>query len=161
MLVSIYTSLFVLLSSLLTYTNNTYKYSVKYPSDWSQMEKSGAIFFKSPLEPGDKFDENVNVMIQDLSSQPSMTLEQYTDLTKGQLTQIKATGIILKDVTFAAQKAKEIVYSAPMQGFNLKFKQVWFIKNKKAYLVTYTAEMSTFSKYEKTAGEIMNSFKLQ
>lgn len=61
------------------------KYEISYPESWTKQQKSSATFFLSPKEnEKDVFQENVNVMIQDLSDQP-MTLEDYTNLTKNQL----------------------------------------------------------------------------
>jgi hypothetical protein len=42
---------------------------------------------------------------------------------------------------------------------SLKVKQYWFIKNNKAYLLTYTAEESKYDEYEDVATEMMMSFK--
>ena len=58
------------------------RYSVQYPNDWAKEIRGNSILFLSPLNgSGDRFKENVNLMLQDLSQQP-VTLEQYTDITK-------------------------------------------------------------------------------
>jgi hypothetical protein len=43
-------------------------------------------------------------------------------------------------------------------GTQLKLKQMWFVKNNAAYLITYTAAEAEFNKYEPLATTLMNSF---
>lgn len=141
-------------------------YEISYPESWTKQQKGTATFFLSPKEnEKDLFQENVNVMVQDLSSQP-MTLEDYTNLTRRQIIQALGSSAIIsiKDLNFSGQEAKEIVYNMPkntMQGrnLNLKLRQVWFIKGYKAYLLTYTAESSEYDSDFETAKEIFDSFK--
>ncbi|HEV9036357.1 MAG TPA: PsbP-related protein [Puia sp.] len=154
-------SLFLLLiPGWLTYTSQTGKFSMQYPKEWSPKAQNNAILFLSPkADAQDQFQENVNIILQDLSSQP-MTLEQYTDMSKQQLIQAFGAKAVLSQgaTTIAGQKAQYMVYSFTYQGRSLKIKGVWFIKGKTAYLLTYTAEPSQYAKYEQTATAIINSF---
>lgn len=137
-------------------------YEILYPASWTKQEKSNVIFFLSPkVNEKDMFQENVNLMLQDLSQQP-MSLEQYTELTKKQITDNLGTSAIvsIKSTTLAGQQAKEFVYNMDYQGRKLKMKQYWFIKGNVAYLFTYTAEPLEFNKYERTATEMIQSFKI-
>ena len=135
---------------------------------WSKQQQGAVTFFLSPKEnEKDQFQENVNTMVQDLSSQP-LTLEDYTNLTKQQIIQAFGSSAIvsIKDLNFAGHQAKEMVYNMPknlMQGRyqNLKLRQVWFIKDNKAYLLTYTAEASKYDSYLETAKGIFDSFNLK
>lgn len=144
-----------------TYTDNINHFSIKYPAEWKRQTGVNTIAFLSPKENDtDPFQENVNLMLQDLSQQP-MTLDEYTELSKKQVTDnLGASAIVsLKAVTLAGQAAKEFVYNMDYQNRKLKIKQCWLIKNKLAYLITYTADPSKFNQYESTATEIINSFK--
>jgi len=142
-------------------------YEISYPEKWVKQAKPNMVLFLSPQKnKTDFFQENVNVMLQDLSSQP-MTLEEYTDLTKQQVTQaLGASAIIsLKDMNFAGQKAKEMIYNMPKnpmagRNFNLKLRQIWFVKENKAYLFTYTAEKDEYENYLEVAKQTIDSFKL-
>lgn len=152
--------LLLLIPGWLTYTDHTNKFSMQYPKEWSQKAQNNAILFLSPkTDARDQFQENVNIMLQDLSSQP-MTLEQYTDFSKKQLVQAFGVNAILAEgaATIAGQKAQFFVYNMAYQGHSLKIKSVWFIKGKTAYLFTYTAEPSQYAKYEQTAATVINSF---
>ncbi len=144
-----------------TYTNYANHYTMNYPENWVQQFTNNTLVFLSPREDDkDWFQENVNVMLQDLSQQ-SMSLEQYTELTQKQtIDHIGSSAIIaLKNATIVGQRAKEFIYNLSYQGRNLKVKQYWFIKDNIAYLFTYTAEQSQFSNYESTAIEMIRSFK--
>ena len=150
----------MLIPGWLTYTDPTNKFSMQYPKEWSQKAQNNAILFLSPrADANDQFQENVNIMLQDLSAQP-MTLEQYTDFSKKQLVEAFGANAIVSEgaATLAGQKTHYFVYNMTYQGHSLKIKGEWFIKGKTAYLFTYTAEPSQYAKYEETATAIINSF---
>ena len=70
----------------LTYTDAANKFTINYPDKWVKKNNVNAIVFLSPKESDkDLFQENANLMLQDLSQKP-MNLEQYTELTKKQVT---------------------------------------------------------------------------
>jgi len=144
---------------MIKYTGKNYE--ILYPASWAKQEKLNVIFFLSPQEnEKDLFQENVNLILQDLSQQ-SMSLEQYTELTKKQVTDnLGASAIIsLKNITIAGQKGKEFVYNMNYEGKHLKLKQYWFIKENIAYLFSYTAQPEQYAKYENIATEMIQSFK--
>lgn len=137
-------------------------YEILYPASWTKQEKSNAIFFLSPKDNGkDMFQENINLMLQDLSQQP-MSLEQYTELTKKQvIDNFGAAAIVsIKNTTIAGLQGKEFVYNMNYQGRSLKLKQYWFTKGNIAYLFSYTAEPVKYEKYESVVTEMIKSFKI-
>lgn len=144
-----------------TYTDKANNFSIQYPKEWIKEIRGNSILFLSPLDgQGDRFKENVNVMLQDLSQQ-ELTLAEYTELTKESVIANlgKQAIVSLKDVTLKGVSAKEFIYKMNLNGNNLKIKQYWFIQNKKAYLFTYTAKPSKFNDYEAVASKIVESFK--
>lgn len=150
-----------------SYSQNIWKvfseknFTMKYPDSWTNKNNNGMVLFASPkVNSSDGFQENVNLMTQDLNSSP-MNLEEYTNLTKKQVVDnLGASSIIsLKSIVIAGYAAKEFVYNMNYQGRSLKLKQIWFIKNNVAYLFTFTALPSTFNDYESTATTIIMSFK--
>lgn len=145
----------------LTYTDDINHFSIKYPDKWIKRLSNGSIAFLSPKEGNkDIFQENVNLMLQDLTQQP-MNVEQYTELTKKQVTDnLGASAIVsLKSTTLAGQQGKEFIYNMSYKEKTFKVKQYWFIKGKLAYLFTYTAEPLEYEKYESIASDMINSFK--
>ncbi len=144
-----------------TYTDNVKHFNMKYPDKWTKQNSANTIIFLSPRESDkDLFQENVNLMLQDLSKQP-MNLSQYTELAKKQIIDnLGASAIVsIKKIILAGQQGREIVYYMKYQSKSLKLKQYWFIKESTAYLFTYTAEPSDYDKYESVATTIINSFR--
>ncbi len=144
----------------LVHTNETRHFTINYPAEWTRKTANQAVVFLRPREGDDSFKENVNLMLQDLSANP-MTLQEYTDLSKKQVTDNLGAGAILslKNIKLAGQQAREFVFNMTYKDRNLKVKQYWFIKDNTAYLLTYTADPDEFDKYDDTATEIMKSFK--
>lgn len=143
------------------YKDNINHFIVKYPEKWQTKTSVNAVAFLSPREgEHDLFQENVNLMLQDLSQQP-LTLERYTEITKKQIVDNLGSSAIvsLKSTTLSGQPAQEFIYNMNYQGRVLKIKQVWFIKGTIAYLFTYTAEPNKYDKYLDISTEIINSFK--
>ncbi len=150
----------------LTHLNVQESYEITYSESWELFQKANALGFVSPKE-GEKdgFQENVNIIVQDLSQQP-MTLEEYTELSKQQLSAELGDNSItsLEKISFSEERAMEIIYDVPKDpksGINidLKYRQVWFIKNNKAYLFTYTAEKDQYENYSEVAMKTIESFK--
>jgi hypothetical protein len=145
----------------LNYSDSELGFSIKYPDNWVQESNSNIVVFLSPKKNVmDLFQENVNVISQDLSKQP-MTMEQYTELTKRQVVDNfgESAIISLGDVRITRELAKEFVYNMNYQGMKLRVKQYWIIKNKMVYLFTYTAESEQYDLYENVAMEMIESFR--
>lgn len=152
--------LFIFIPGWVTYTDPGGKFTLSYPKEWTPKTLGNAIAFLSPqADAQDNFQENVNVIQQDLSAQP-MTLQQYTDLSMKQLTEAFGAKAVVSTTsrTIAGQKAMEMVYNMTYQGRPLKVRECWFIKDKTAWLLTFTADPAQFSKYEPTGMAIINSF---
>ena len=74
------------------------QYQLKYPSNWT-VDQSGkigtsVIFFSPSSDEADKFNENVNLIIQDLSGF-DVTLDQYVKVSEGQVESVITDGKIL------------------------------------------------------------------
>ena len=136
-------------------------YEIAYPDKWEEKEISGTVLFLTEKESDDDtFQENVNVLIQNLSSQP-MSLDQYTALSNQQI--IGAFGesalLSLTRNELSGTPAHEVIYTMIYRGKNLKLKGFWLIKDDKAYVLTYTAEPNRYDEYVDVATKIMTSFK--
>ena len=146
------------------YSNPGLRLELRYPSDWTKNEGvagSVATFLAHKEAGKDSFSENVNVLVQDLSKQP-MNLAEYTDFSVNQLKQMVHEIQIekIEDAQLGGQPAKRIVYSGKdTEGKMMKYVQMWTIKDKKVYLIGYTAELLHFDKYASQAQEMMESFK--
>ncbi|CAM3499396.1 hypothetical protein [Aequorivita lipolytica] len=145
-------------------------YSFRYSmEDWKVEENESQTFVFNKQKKSSNFNPNLNVLIQDLPNQSMpMSLEDYHLLTLNQIKNALGENSIQsnKNIKISEIAAKEIVYTMPPNFNNnnqpkLKLKQVYFIKNDKAYLITYTAEMNEFSNFITSANEVFESFKVK
>lgn len=119
------------------------------------------IFFSDQKNSSDLFQENLNVLVQDLSAQP-MTLAEYTDLSIEQIKLFVSDSKILssKKITLAGNLANELIYTGKQGQFDLKWKQIYTIIGDTAYILTYTSEIDDFDNYLEGFNQIFASFKL-
>jgi hypothetical protein len=145
----------------LVYVDKLNNFSMDYPGDWKKAGTPNGVAFLSPKEDTtDIFQENVNLLIQDLADQP-MTLEQFNAYNKKQLNDNigASANFSMQPATLAGQNAEIAYWNMTYQGVPLKIEQYWFVKGKKAYVFTYTAQPAKFSKYESIAIRLIKSFR--
>mmetsp|Transcript_21628 Transcript_21628/g.30245 ORF Transcript_21628/g.30245 Transcript_21628/m.30245 type:complete len:304 (-) Transcript_21628:56-967(-) len=145
------------------YVSESESYSICHPNWWSVSEpQPGSVLFVSPRTRSNEFCENISVVIEDLSQQPE--LQDLTDYTQQALKQlnIDAQYQVLHSAasTLCAMRAHEIIYTGNHNGLNLVFKQIWFIHNAKAYIVTFTCEATRFQSTFQFAQNLLCSFRL-
>lgn len=150
------------------YKNLENGYSFSYSTEWEQQSVNGQIvfFLKQKKNAKSSFKNNINILIQDLSKNP-MNLESYHRLTKDQIKQALSLNTVESEssISVSGFLAKEIIYSIPQdlakgRYVDLKLKQVYFIKNNTAYLITYTALKGEFEEYLRSANMVFNTYKV-
>lgn len=143
-------------------------YSFHYSlNNWDLKKNPEVTLLVNKEEGNPGFKPNINIIIQNLAAQ-SMSLEDYHRLTLGQIEQALGRNTVEsdKEIKISGNLAKEIVYTMP-QNTNrgdapmLKLKQVYFIKNNKAYLITYTAKIDDFGTFLSTANEVFETFNVE
>jgi hypothetical protein len=141
-------------------------YSVKYPSTWEldisgQKGTSFALF--SPLESNkDKFQENVNLLVQDLTGQ-NVDLDRYTEISEAGImtTFTNSTLLESKRIKDGNNEYQKIIFSGDKGIFHFQFEQYYWVMNDKAYVLTFTGEKAKFADYKTIGEEILNSFILK
>lgn len=142
-------------------------YTITYPPTWTldNNGRMGMIFqLLSPLSsPEDKFSDNVNLVIQNLTGQPIKSLDQYTKLSENQiLTMMTDSKILLSErLNSNGKEFQKITYTAQQGIYKLKFQQYYFIKNELAYVLTFTCVADEFEKYHAIGDKIMDSFRIK
>ena len=139
------------------------KFSIQYPSTWElnqsgQMGTSFIIF--SPLENDeDKFKENVNLLMQDLTGQ-NIDLDKYVEISEGQIKTMLTNSTLIesKRVKKESEEFHKIIYSGDQGIFHLKFEQYYWVIDDKALVLTFTCETDQFFKFVNTGEKILNSF---
>jgi hypothetical protein len=141
-------------------------YSIKFPTDFT-LDKSGRmgtsfIIFSKIKGPQDKFKENINLIVQDLKGM-NIDLKKYTDISEDQIKKMITNSKIeiSKDEKSVSGEFHHIIYTGDQGIFRLKYEQYYFVKNEKAYVLTFTSEVSEYDDYAPTARAIMNSFTLK
>ncbi len=154
------------MSKTLEYKNRDFGFEMKYPSDWEKSEgqMGTCIMFFAPIDlTNPTFRSNLNVGVQDLSILPGVhDLQSFYELNVAQMKQLFKKFKILEKASSATIDGNigyQMVYTYKQGKKPYKIKQIWTIKNNKAYIITYTSNPKAFSKYIGTAEQIMNSFK--
>jgi hypothetical protein len=148
------------------YESSSQGFEMKYPSEWEIEEDpsvSVAVMLFSGLEgEDDTFVENANVVVQDLAG-TGITLDDYTSLNLEQLDTV-ITGyeeVSQGPATLSGNDAHRLVYTGIQGKLNLKFMQVWTIKDEKAYIFTYVASEDKYDKYLSDVEKMVESFKIK
>jgi hypothetical protein len=64
------------------------------------------------------------------------------------------------NATLAGVAAYRIVYMTTDERDSLKVTEIWMIKERKEYIVTYKATPDNYKKYESTAQQTIDSFTI-
>lgn len=140
-------------------------YQLQYPTTW-HLDTTGImgaeLFVFSPLtDTADKFSENVNLLIQDLKGQ-QIDLKAYKKISDDQFAQVQDGKVEESAIIKAGTKEYfRATYSMTQQNIHLRVTSICYIKNEKAYLLTYTALANTYEQYKKVAEEILYSFSFK
>jgi serine/threonine-protein kinase len=141
-------------------------YQIKYPKNW-QLDSSKTmgtdLLLFAPLEnESDKFRENVNIIIQNLAGQ-NIDLEKYKLITDKQLENAALDAKVSESEIVKAgnESFYRTTYAMTQGKLKLKISSKCFIKNDKAFLVTFTSEIEKYDSYKKIGEEILNTFRLR
>lgn len=141
-------------------------YSIAYPNNWSmnQSKQMGTEFFILSELTGtnDQFSENVNLMIQDLSSQ-DMTLDYYIEISVGQIKRMVTDFELLIDkrINDSEKEYHKFLYNGTQGIHKLTIEQYAWMVNKKAYVLTFTSAQAEYESYKNIGEKILNSFVIK
>jgi hypothetical protein len=141
-------------------------YSIQYPETWElnqsgQMGTSFILF--SPLESDkDKFKENINLIIQDLSGR-NIDLSKYTEISEGQIKTMVTNSNLIESKRMKNESVEfhKIIYTGDQGIFHLKIEQYYWVINEKAFVLTLTCEQDKFADFQEISEKILNSFILK
>lgn len=141
-------------------------YTIEYPENWllDQSGQLGALFFLfSGLESEeDQFNENINLMIQDLSGL-DIDLDKFVKISEAQIETMITDGKIIKSERIKKRKEEyqKAVYTGSQGIYKLKFEQYYWVIKDRAYILTLTCEEDEFEKYQAIGEKILDSFKIE
>lgn len=147
-------------------TLNQSNFSIQYPSAWELNEsgQQGTTFIVlSALESGDdKFRENVNLVIQDLTGH-NLRLDEYTVISVDQIKTMIPNSSLLENKKMSANNTdfQKVIYTGEPGTYKLKFEQYYFVLDNKAYVLTLTCEQDKFDQFKDVGERILNSFTIK
>lgn len=139
-----------------------YNYQTEYPQSWtlSDAKSTGSAFVMlSPIEKNETFRENINLNVSFLEG-GKVTLEAYKTLSLEKIKNMLPNVTILEDKTVkkGANKYQVIIWTGKVGNMSLKVKQHLYVKDNKAYSLSYSATKESFKRFETTANRILNGF---
>lgn len=143
------------------------EYHIQYPDNWDLKEPQTmgiSLIMLSPLSSDtDRFRDNINLLIQDLSGQ-GIDMDMFVQISENQINKMLTNAKIIESERVIQDESNnyhKIIYSGKQGIFNLKFEQFYWIQNSTAYILTLTCEESQFENYKATGEKILHSFKLK
>ena len=140
-------------------------YSINYPGNWDldDSKRMGSQFFLfSRLEnEQDQFKENVNLLTQDLSAY-NMDIDQYVKLSIGQVESMIKEGKIISSAKVIDEGLEyhSLIYTGKQAENTLRFEQRFWIIDKVAYILTFTAQLDTYRHYKEVGDKVIRSFEI-
>ncbi len=148
------------------YDNEEHGFTALYPAKWQVVEGAAetTVAFHSPLiSAGDRFSENVNVIVEDLAAHPGLTLDGYEELGLANLAAFMPEFTLKgrSKFTLAGRPAKLVEFTCRQDGYNLHVLQAMTVAGGRAFVVTYTAEEAEYGRYLAAARKVMDSLTLR
>ncbi len=117
-----------------TYKNDTYGVQVSVPSTWDKRELNQeeesltlVVMFLSPSVKAGLIRQNINLVVEELANK-KMTLNEYTEMgiekEKGFFDSFVLESSVRTIV--AGKAAQRVIFSADLNGQEMKFEQIWF-----------------------------------
>jgi hypothetical protein len=145
---------------------NEKDYSIQYPEKW-ELNKSGQmgtsfILFSQLNSDTDKFKENVNLIIQDLTGH-NIDLNKYVEISEGQIKTMITDGNIISSNRIKKKETEfqKVIYTGKHEMSDLKFEQYYWVQDDKAYVLTLSCEVSEFNDFKDIGERILESFKIK
>jgi hypothetical protein len=139
-------------------------FTISAPEGWRKQDTliSGSMFttVSSPLEnAGDNFRENVNVVTE--NSQGYGYKEYTTASIRNMSDKIPGVKVISEEETKVDEEpAMAVIYTFPYSGFDLKNTAYITVKNNTGYIITCTALVNTFDRYQPEFLSCLKSFHI-
>jgi hypothetical protein len=149
--------------NFLTYTNDTYGLKIQYPSNWLKEEShnqtsNDIVKFSAPNRAAPA---SLNIVGGKPAPQ-NIPLITYIDASIDALRQSFSNFSLIGSnaTTLGDSPAQKIVYTAtlPLSGVELKFMQIFTIKDSKSFVITFGTLPTIFSTYLPTVQKMIDSF---
>jgi eukaryotic-like serine/threonine-protein kinase len=146
------------------YTNSMYGININYPKTWRLEDKkdvfTGEVAKFLPPIPQETQNLPLEVTIEVIPQ--SSSLNEYTNQEVDKITQIQ--NVKIEDslpIQLANKPGHEVIYTVKEEGYPIKRKAVWTLKNNQVYIITYTARESQYFKFLNTFQEMINTLEIK
>ena len=144
-----------------TYYDKFYKIEIKYPLKWKVVaDTSDAIVaFIAPKDDSlDFFRENLNIAVTD-NLDEGMTLEKFSkQMTVQAETALGMNVEILKSEPVILDGRRAYFYEIQSKGEpEMRIKSYWYIKDNKAFIITWATDMIHYKQYVKIFNHMVKS----
>ncbi|SFB43930.1 protein of unknown function [Cohnella sp. OV330] len=139
-------------------------YSIQYPKDWTvqtDIQGVSAAFLSPADSDADPFKENVTLVVQELGSAATGSIDQYADETQKALEKMITDFKLVSSEKSDEDHAFFLEYTGTQGQYDLHWQQAAIIEGDKAYIVTYTAEPGNLEKYQDTVGEMIDTLSYE
>ncbi|HEX4957974.1 MAG TPA: hypothetical protein VFV46_07330 [Lacibacter sp.] len=145
----------------------TSTYSIQPPKGWtvdtSKTQGAELFLFSSLENKKDQFRENINLIVQNISSY-GLSLDEYVKISEKQIqSEMLKDGVLISSERMHKDRRdfQKMIYTMSLGVFKLKILQYAFMVNGSAYVLTFTAEAATFDNYFPDAYKTMNTFTIK
>jgi len=143
--------------SLSTYSDPVYAFSMAAPVfAETKQDRSIIAIFQAPPEDG--FTPNVTVMVDPIKTTRKDYMTDNMSTMAG--TNPRANIRSLKELQVSGKDAEVLDYDATMTGRRMRFLQLLVIADDRVYVLTCTAPLDSYPKYEAQFQKCVDSFRL-
>lgn len=139
-------------------------FGISYPKSWTpdQTGKMGTAFVLFSEQINSDFRNNVNLIVQNLNGL-GYDLDKYVTLSEEQIKTMIGNSQIIesKRIKSATDEFQEVIFTGEQGILHLKWRQRYWVKGEKAFVLTFTASQATYDQYKQVGGKILESFKLK
>jgi hypothetical protein len=130
------------------------EFSIDYPSNWTKESTTQTVSFTSPEG------NIISVLSENLET--SMTVAQYYDKNIAALKDTLEDEKILGGSTLnlSSGEGRKITFTASVDNVQLKFTQVFTVKNKTGFIITYAGDPGMYFNYEDIFNRALTTFAI-
>jgi hypothetical protein len=107
----------------------------------------------------DRFVENINITVQKLPT-ASYTVDQYATFSVGYLPKVVKEFVVVERKKLKSNLVR-LTYKGIKDNFQQTWRQYYYIKNQKVFIVTFACETSKYKYYQPFIETYLNSFTLK
>ncbi|MFY7908850.1 MAG: hypothetical protein ACOVO2_04840 [Emticicia sp.] len=139
-------------------------YKIDYPSSW-RLKAGCAVNECSILSPADTlswpdgYTESINLTFNPLPS-ASYTADQYATYSIGYLPKVVKNFKVIERKKLKSNVIR-VTYSGEKDTHKQTWRQYYYVKSSKVYIVTFSAETSKYPAYQSFIEPFLNSFTLK